>query len=70
MTARHYHNAPAPISTRPRCPICREAVYSRAGIHPQCAARQAEPPLAKVAIADAPADRGFGVAKVHTEPAG
>lgn len=33
---------------RVRCPVCHEAVYSRAGIHPQCAVRQADPPKAKV----------------------
>jgi hypothetical protein len=31
-----------PISTRPVCPVCKKAVYSRAGIHPQCAMNQAE----------------------------
>jgi hypothetical protein len=44
--------------TRVRCPVCHEAVYSRAGIHPQCAVRQSEPPRAKVKpgepIAEAP----------------
>ena len=38
---------PKPISTRTRCPVCHQAVYSRAGIHPQCAMRQAEPPRPK-----------------------
>jgi hypothetical protein len=33
-----------PISTRPVCPVCKKAVYSRAGIHPQCAMNQAESP--------------------------
>ena len=27
---------------RQRCPVCGEASYSRAGIHPQCAQRQAD----------------------------
>lgn len=31
-----------PISTRARCPVCRQPVYSRSGIHPQCAVRRAE----------------------------
>lgn len=44
MATRHYH-APIPkISTRPRCPVCDATVYSLAGIHPQCAVRQADPP--------------------------
>lgn len=44
MNPKHYH---APASTRVRCPVCHQAVYSRAGIHPQCAMRQAEPPRPK-----------------------
>ena len=27
---------------RPRCPVCGESVYSRAGIHPQCAQERAD----------------------------
>ena len=41
MNPRHVHT---PVSTRVRCPVCHHAVYSRGGIHPQCAVRQAEPP--------------------------
>ena len=33
-----------PIPSRPICPVCKKAVYSRAGIHPQCAVSQAESP--------------------------
>jgi hypothetical protein len=40
MNPKHFHT---PISTRLRCPVCHQAVYSRAGIHPQCAMRQSEP---------------------------
>jgi hypothetical protein len=47
MTDRYYHTPPPPASTRVRCPVCHEAVYSRAGIHPQCAARLADPPMPK-----------------------
>jgi hypothetical protein len=43
--------SPKPMHTpgpaRARCPVCREVVYSRAGIHPQCAVRQSEAPRAK-----------------------
>ncbi len=42
MNPKHFHT---PISTRLRCPVCHQAVYSRAGIHPQCAMRQSEPAL-------------------------
>jgi len=43
----HYHTPPHPVSTRVRCPVCHEEVYSRAGIHPQCAARRNDPPKVK-----------------------
>ena len=39
MGQKYWH---VPISTRPVCPVCKKAVYSRAGIHPQCAMNQAE----------------------------
>ena len=42
MNPKHFHT---PVSTRLRCPICHQPVYSRGGIHPQCAMRQAEPAL-------------------------
>jgi hypothetical protein len=42
-TYRHHHNPPPRVSTRVRCPVCHNEVYSRAGIHPQCAARESEP---------------------------
>jgi len=53
-------------STRPRCPVCRETVYSRAGIHPQCAVRQSEPPKpkAKPEVASSPAGATPGPAAV------
>jgi hypothetical protein len=40
---------PVPMAGPPRarCPVCREVVYSRAGIHPQCAVRQSEAPRTK-----------------------
>jgi hypothetical protein len=34
---RNYQKPHVSISGRARCPICKEAVYSPAGIHPQCA---------------------------------
>jgi hypothetical protein len=40
MNPKHLHSL---ASTRSRCPVCGQAVYSRAGIHPQCAMRQADP---------------------------
>ena len=41
-----------------KCPVCNQAVYSRAGVHPQCAVRQSEPPrpkggVPKVSVPDA-----------------
>jgi len=34
MDKKHYH---IPLPSRPLCPVCKKAVYSRGGIHPQCA---------------------------------
>jgi hypothetical protein len=45
--ASYYHSPPKPVSTRALCPVCRQAVYSLAGIHPQCAERQSDPPRPK-----------------------
>ena len=44
MNPKHFHT---PVSTRLRCPVCHQPVYSRGGIHPQCAMRQSEPPMPK-----------------------
>jgi len=44
MSSRHYHTPPAPSSPRNLCPVCRKSVYSRAGIHPQCAVKLPDPP--------------------------
>jgi hypothetical protein len=45
MNPKHYYHTPIkPISTRASCPVCHQAVYSRAGIHPQCAVIQYDPP--------------------------
>ena len=47
MNPKSYRILTKPVSTRVRCPVCHEEVYSRAGIHPQCAVRQSEPPRTK-----------------------
>jgi hypothetical protein len=65
MNSKHYHT---PLSTRVRCPVCHEAVYSRAGIHPQCAVRQADPPRPK-AKPPKPGDPAVDVAVVEIDPA-
>ena len=45
MNPMHYYHTPVkPVSTRASCPVCHETVYSRAGIHPQCAVIQSDPP--------------------------
>src|SRR4051794_34363604 len=51
MNPKHLHT---PLSTRARCPVCHEVVYSRAGIHPQCAVRQSDPPKSKSKAPGAP----------------
>jgi hypothetical protein len=40
----YYHTPTKPVSTRANCPVCHQTVYSRAGIHPQCAVIQSDPP--------------------------
>jgi hypothetical protein len=47
MTSGYYHNPPKPVSSRVRCPVCHEAVYSRGDIHPQCAMQRSEAPKPK-----------------------
>lgn len=42
MNPRSYRTPIDPAADRIRCPVCHLAVYSRAGIHPQCAVRQAD----------------------------
>ena len=56
MNPSHHHKPIPPDPTRARCPVCREVVYSRAGIHPQCAVRQSEAPKAKAKGAGATGD--------------
>jgi hypothetical protein len=48
MNFKYYHTPLKPVSTRVRCPVCHEIVYSTAGIHPQCAVKRADPPKPKV----------------------
>jgi hypothetical protein len=44
MNPRYYHrHTPLLDRRRRRCPVYQHAVYSPAGIHPQCAERQADP---------------------------
>ena len=64
MNPKHLHT---PVSTRVRCPVCHHAVYSRAGIHPQCAMHLADPPRAHSKTPQAP---GAGEARAMAiEPA-
>jgi hypothetical protein len=44
MNPKHVHTPVSANAQRRRCPVCQQAVYSRAGIHPQCAMKQSEPP--------------------------
>ncbi len=44
MNSRHDPAFNTVNPTRKRCPVCNQAVYSLAGIHPQCAMLQADPP--------------------------
>ena len=60
MEPMSYRKLARSVSTRIRCPVCHEEVYSRAGIHPQCAARQCDPPRPK----------GKAVVPIPTVPTG
>jgi hypothetical protein len=44
MNPKHLHTPISPVQQRDKCPVCHEPVYSRAGIHPQCAMKQHEAP--------------------------
>jgi len=47
MNPKSYRVPTNPEPARVRCPVCRQPVYSRAGIHPQCAVRQSDAPKPK-----------------------
>lgn len=65
MNPKHLHT---PTSNRLRCPICHHPVYSHAGIHPQCAMRQSDPPRPKGEAIKAPVpSETSGVPAVVTE---
>ncbi len=75
MNSKHYHAPVSPASTRLRCPVCQEAVYSLAGIHPQCAVKLYDPPKPKVKppgpapiVAQEPATLSPAEAGVAVEP--
>lgn len=55
LNPKYYHTPIAGVTPRNRCPVCHQSVYSRAGIHPQCAMIQAEPPRSKSKKQAAPA---------------
>lgn len=44
MKSPYHHTPRQAVSTRARCPVCGQEVYSTAGIHPQCAVRREDPP--------------------------
>ena len=67
-TYPHRHTPPQRVSTRVRCPVCHEEVYSRAGIHPQCAVRQCDPPRVKTGAQTSPP--GAGPVSAAIEAAG
>jgi Tat protein secretion system quality control protein TatD with DNase activity len=66
MNPKHFHT---PLSTRARCPVCHEAVYSRSGIHPQCAVRKSEPPKSKLKAKVAASLTETGIDAEEIEPA-
>jgi hypothetical protein len=54
MDNKHHH---VPVEFRPLCPVCKKAVYSRGGIHPQCAMIQDDPPKPRKHVLPAPVDQ-------------
>ena len=44
MYQKHNH---FPVASRPVCPVCKKAVYSRGGVQPQCAMIQADTPRSR-----------------------
>ena len=46
-----------PGASRPLCPICKKAVYSRGGIHPQCAMIQDDTPRSRKPVLPTPMDQ-------------
>jgi hypothetical protein len=68
MNPKHVHTPPPPASTRVRCPVCHQEVYSRAGIHPQCAVRQSDPPKPKNKSKESPGQVDQPVADAVIEP--
>jgi hypothetical protein len=54
MDKKYYHFPPLP--SRPQCPVCKKAVYSRGGVHPQCAMIQADPLRVKKPVPSALSD--------------
>ncbi len=68
MDKKHYH---VPLPSRPLCPVCKKAVYSRGGIHPQCAMlrEDAMNPIKKVLIPAAAAVATETSVKAVPQPA-
>ena len=68
MDKKHYH---VPLPSRPLCPVCKKAVYSRGGIHPQCAMLREDAlnPIKKVLLPAAAAVVPEITAKVAPRPA-
>jgi hypothetical protein len=70
MTPKYNHSPVVASPQRERCPVCRQPVYSRAGIHPQCAVRQAEPPRPKAIKPAAPEPVAAAVAERSSDRPG
>jgi hypothetical protein len=51
-----YRHAPIVDSSRRRCAVCNHAVYSLAGIHPQCAVKLSDPRQASKKPSGQPAE--------------
>ena len=68
MFPSHRHTPP-PDPERKRCPVCNQAVYSLAGIHPQCAIKRAVALESRSKRAASKADSPVAVVAVRTDTA-
>jgi hypothetical protein len=59
-----YRHTPIIDPDRKRCPVCHQSVYSLAGIHPQCAIKQA---VARESLSKDAAVKSDSIARI--EPA-
>jgi hypothetical protein len=72
MSSHHHHNPRSAYLVDPlrkRCPVCNQSVYSRGGVHPQCAIKLADaPPIGSGTPSAVAPDSTGEVADLDHEP--